>query len=563
MSGRTDYTYNVDVNKLDAERNLMKLSSTGQVAFDKLSNESKIFGSNLSRSSNQSMQLIGSLSKLGAVGGIAAAAYGLKSYADTATETYGEFEKLKVVLANTLQSSVKADDSFAMIQKFAAKTPFQVDELTDSFVKLANRGFIPTSKEMTSLGDLASATGKNFDQLTEAILDAETFEFERLKEFGIKASQSGDKVKLTFKGQTQEIDKNAAAVRNAILQYGKMKGVAGGMAAISNTLSGSNSNLEDSYTNLEYVVGSRLAPAYISFNKVQKRIIDGLADMLRFDPAEQFLGQASEATILVEKLSNVNTSEEERLRIYEELLKKHPAIVEGIKAESLELDKLQKNLKEYTQDKIIAAQLIPYQEDIEKQADVVAEYVRLKRERIKGFGDQFADVLADAPKEQKVKAYSLFQEQGMDAAYRYARDSVDAGFLDIGELHAQYKGITTFGNARADAQQKLDKMLDDFEELKKTLGIEESEQNNDEQKKTPTEEIVSGDTTNNLSKVSAGISSGGSRPTIINVTLGQFQEKMEVNIHQGEFAEKVGMIEEQFQEMFLRVLNSSAQVANQ
>ena len=66
-----------------------------------------------------------------------------------------------------------------------------------------------------------------------------------------------------------------------------------------------------------------------------------------------------------------------------------------------------------------------------------------------------------------------------------------------------------------------------------------------------------------FSKVSAGISSGGSRPTIINVTLGQFQEKMEVIINQGEFAEKVGMIEEQFQEMFLRVLNSSAQVANQ
>ena len=52
----------------------------------------------------------------------------------------------------------------------ASKTPFAVVELTQAFVKLANQGFRPTTDELRKLGDLASSTGKQFDQLAEAII---------------------------------------------------------------------------------------------------------------------------------------------------------------------------------------------------------------------------------------------------------------------------------------------------------------------------------------------------------------------------------------------------------
>ena len=103
----------------------------------------------------------------------------------------GEFQKYEAVLTNTFQSNTRAAESMGMITEFAAKTPFQLNELTDSYVKLVNQGFTPTKNEMRQLGDLASSTGKGFNQLTEAILDAQTGQFERLKEFGIKPYQYG------------------------------------------------------------------------------------------------------------------------------------------------------------------------------------------------------------------------------------------------------------------------------------------------------------------------------------------------------------------------------------
>ena len=73
---------------------------------------------------------------------------------------------------------------------------------------------------MRKLGDLASSTGKDFDQLAEAIIDAQTGEFERLKEFGIRASKQGDEVKFTFKEVETQVDFTADSIRDYVLSLG-------------------------------------------------------------------------------------------------------------------------------------------------------------------------------------------------------------------------------------------------------------------------------------------------------------------------------------------------------
>ncbi|EMR02521.1 tape measure protein [Cesiribacter andamanensis] len=166
-----------------------------------------------------------------------------------------EFEKMKAVLTNTLGSKGAAELAFDQIQSFASKTPYQVQELTDSFIKLTNRGFKPTTNEMRQLGDLASSTGKSFDQLSEALLDAMTSEFERLKEFGVKAKKEGDRVKFTFKGVTTEVKNTEEAIKKYVLSLGDAQGVSGSMAAVSETLTGKLSNLEDSYTKMLDTIG--------------------------------------------------------------------------------------------------------------------------------------------------------------------------------------------------------------------------------------------------------------------------------------------------------------------
>jgi len=173
-----------------------------------------------------------------------------------------EFQKLSAVLTNTLGSRSAAAGAMTNIQKFASETPFSVQELTASFVKLANQGFTPTVAQLRRLGDLASSTGKGFDQLAEAIIDAQTGEFERLKEFGIRASKAGDQVTFTFKGVQTQVKFTNDAIRQYLVSLGDVQGVSGAMAAISGTLGGQISNLGDAYDTLLNTIGTNLAPVY-------------------------------------------------------------------------------------------------------------------------------------------------------------------------------------------------------------------------------------------------------------------------------------------------------------
>lgn len=177
------------------------------------------------------------------------------SFTNKVVDARAEYEKFNAVLTNTFQSDKVGAGALNMLTDFATKTPFQLNELTGSFVKLVNRGFAPTMNEMTKLGDLASSQGKGFDQLTEAMLDAQTGEFERLKEFGIQASKHGDKVTLSFKGVTKEVKNNSDAIGNALMEYGKLTGVAGSMESISKTLGGQISNLGDQWNTFLVNVG--------------------------------------------------------------------------------------------------------------------------------------------------------------------------------------------------------------------------------------------------------------------------------------------------------------------
>lgn len=179
----------------------------------------------------------------------------LFAFTNQIVDARAEYEKFDAVLTNTFQSKEIGQGALAMLTDFAAKTPYQLNELTGSFIKLANRGIAPSYLEMTKLGDLASSQGKSFDQLTEAIMDAQTGEFERMKEFGIRASKSGDKVALTFKGITKEVAMNDTAIKDAILTYGDMAGVAGSMDVISKTLGGRIANLADQWWGFLVAVG--------------------------------------------------------------------------------------------------------------------------------------------------------------------------------------------------------------------------------------------------------------------------------------------------------------------
>lgn len=220
-----------------------------------------------------------SAKELKSIIGAALAADTIIQFGKAIVNTTAEFQKMEAVLTNTLGSNSAAKIAMNQIVDFAQQTPFQVNELTDAFVKLANRGFIPTMDQMKSMGDLASSVGKSFDQLAEAVLDAQTGEFERLKEFGIRASAEGDKVQFTFKGITTEVQKSDQAIQEYLISLGKMHGVAGAMESISKTTGGIISNLQDNIVGLFKDIGDSSSGFINWFIKDLNRLVTSIRHM--------------------------------------------------------------------------------------------------------------------------------------------------------------------------------------------------------------------------------------------------------------------------------------------
>lgn len=144
-----------------------------------------------------------------------------------------------VTVAGSADVAALAFDKLAMVNR---KMPTDLEDTVRMFAKLSNLGLRPTESDMISIANTASAMGKRFEDFAEAIADATTFEFERLKEFGIKARQNGDQVALTFQGNTTVIRKNADAVKEYLLAIGNAQ-FAGAAEREMNTISGALSNL--------------------------------------------------------------------------------------------------------------------------------------------------------------------------------------------------------------------------------------------------------------------------------------------------------------------------------
>lgn len=169
-------------------------------------------------------------------------------------QTITSYEQLRAQLETITGSAAKAQVAFSGIQQLAAKTPFSVEALTSAFIKLGAQGIAPTEQRLLSYGNTAAAMGKDVMMFIEAVADAQVGEFERLKEFGIKAKSEGDKVAFTFRGVTTTVGKNAAEIIAFLDQIGQ-KDFAGAMERQSRTLAGAWSNLKDTAAQLADQIG--------------------------------------------------------------------------------------------------------------------------------------------------------------------------------------------------------------------------------------------------------------------------------------------------------------------
>ena len=189
--------------------------------------------------------------------GLAGAYLGLRGLTSTFKSIVGvnaEFERLSGSLKTVTGSAKEAKEAFSLIEDFATSTPYQLDEIVDSFIRLKAMGLEPSMEALTSYGNTASAFGKNILEFVSAVTSATVGEFERLKTFGIKAKVEGDTVKFVFQGVTTEVAKNATEIERYLRSIGNIN-FGGAMAEQMNTMGGTMSNIEDAMAKVARTIG--------------------------------------------------------------------------------------------------------------------------------------------------------------------------------------------------------------------------------------------------------------------------------------------------------------------
>lgn len=160
-----------------------------------------------------------------------------------------EFDILNSSLVTVTGSAAQAEKEFAWIKQFAAETPFGLQQATNAFIKMKAMGLEASEPALKSYANTASAMGKDLNQMIEAVADAATGEFERLKDFGIRASKEGDNVTFTFQNVATKVKMSSDEITDYLRKIGDVN-FAGAVEKRAATLDGALSNLGDTWDGL-------------------------------------------------------------------------------------------------------------------------------------------------------------------------------------------------------------------------------------------------------------------------------------------------------------------------
>lgn len=151
-----------------------------------------------------------------------------------------DLEGYRLQLETATKDTQKAADIMQYAIDLANKTPFEGGELVEGAAKFESMGMSAT-EWLKRTGDMSAATNKSFDQAVEALIDAQTGELERLKEFGIT------KAMILKKGETMFSDVQIANNNGQIVNLKKFNEAlvglmqdkyAGGMEKMATTTKG-------------------------------------------------------------------------------------------------------------------------------------------------------------------------------------------------------------------------------------------------------------------------------------------------------------------------------------
>ena len=168
-------------------------------------------------------------------------AIGTGAFVNAIKNSRVELENAVASLSGISGGIAEANTMFDLLQQSARDCIEPFDSLQASALAIGKHGITPTAENLKALKQIALATGQQMTTAANAFGQVTMGKYEGLEQLGIKALDTGNKLQLTYKGVTQEIDKNTTALEDYIVKLGASNSQAldylqGGMVGALNKL---------------------------------------------------------------------------------------------------------------------------------------------------------------------------------------------------------------------------------------------------------------------------------------------------------------------------------------
>ena len=168
-------------------------------------------------------------------------AIGTGAFVNAIKSSRVELENAVASLSGISGGIAEANTMFDLLQQSARDCIEPFDSLQAAALSIGKYGITPTAENLKALKQIALATGQQMTTAANAFGQVTMGKYEGLEQLGIKALDTGNKLQLTYKGVTQEIDKNTTALEDYIVKLGASNSQAldylqGGMVGALNKL---------------------------------------------------------------------------------------------------------------------------------------------------------------------------------------------------------------------------------------------------------------------------------------------------------------------------------------
>lgn len=203
-------------------------------------------------------------------------------------------EQLKNRLTTIFGSFEKGNSAFKDFARYAAHTPFLIEQIVQSATTLGAFDIAEGSPKMmkkyiTSIGDAAAATGNSIDELAYAFANATAGQLRGLKRIGITSADIARKMGHEVDAMTETGRADIAKAVSGIMDArfgGSMKRLMG------LTLTGVMSNTQDFTDQIRRKMGEGLGSVVLEAMRTNLKFLNQISDSGRLDKVAENLGYA-------------------------------------------------------------------------------------------------------------------------------------------------------------------------------------------------------------------------------------------------------------------------------